>query len=900
MGRNITNEDRGMNLKKPKISLILIFTIIVSIFIGYSPKQVQAAAAFQAAGTAAEGTTSISPVWPAHAVGDIALLFVETAGGSTISLTTPNGFIQAPNSPQTTGSGTAGTKIYVYWARATSTSMAAPTVATTADHIYAVILTYRGVTGSGNPFDITGGGVKATASTSVTATGVTTTVPDTLIVVAVANDLDSAAAVASGWTNANLTGITERRDAGTIQGLGGGIAVMDGTKATAGATGNTTLTVTSSINAFLTISLIPNYEIGTCAGCHGFGATYTDGTARNTPAGRYPGSHSKHVVNYGKVCSVCHVAPATETSADYKHQNATITMANPINGNPTAAYTKGTSWAQTNSPTAFTGCTNTYCHSNGTSVISGTIPANTSATWAGTTTCQSCHGAGGNDDGRPNYANNTPKRNTHGDGASYGVTHKATACPTCHTNVSGSAGAYTVDPATHANGSYNIAATLGYTQATGVCSTPGCHGSATWGGNLSCTECHAAAINSPVAQALDGTVTQRRAITTEFAQASSHVRSRGSAVTNNDCGVCHMEGTASTGAINATYHKNGYVDLRDPDTGNQIQTATWGGTGAGSYTTAAPNVSFVRFSRNLSSATLETPAVSVMINQCLKCHDSGGAVSTSAQVPSGTALKPFNTTVSGNPSGNVLDLYSQFLTTNSSYHPILGKQNNSYADIDRMAAPWNGVTKTSATTTGWGPLITCWDCHAPNSATGTITSTVTAHGSAITSATGTTNAVELRGYVWRTGTVSATNNTTLCIVCHSGYDTSTVTHHGTTSALSANTNNGMTLYLRYACYYCHSSGTTKPARPLPSDNVHGTNALPTGGGTLTVRWLGTSTGSPARVDTKPYAFIRNTTQLSDHSPASIAGSTYSANCNMRSTDTYCNQGLKTYTVGGTY
>ena len=216
-----------------------------------------AAPTYQAAGTAVSGTGAVTPTWPTHQAGDIALLFVEAAGGDAISLTTANGFVQVPNSPQATGTGTAGTRIAVYWCRATSSSMSAPVLADSGDHTYARILTFRGVIATGDPWDATGGGVKATASTSVTATGVTTTVANTLVVVGVTKDLDATAAFASAWANANLASITEQTDGGTTSGGGGGHAVMTGTKATAGATGNTTATVTSSINAFLTIALKP-------------------------------------------------------------------------------------------------------------------------------------------------------------------------------------------------------------------------------------------------------------------------------------------------------------------------------------------------------------------------------------------------------------------------------------------------------------------------------------------------------------------------------------------------------------------------------------------------------------------------------------------------------------------
>lgn len=216
---------------------------------------------FQAAGTAVNNATSVSPAWPAHAIGDLALLFVESGGGEVVTLATPAGFAPVPNSPQTTGAGTAGTRMTVFWARATTAAMTAPTVTVPAvanSHIYAQIVTYRGVPNTGNPWDVTGGGVKAAASASVTVTGVTTTVANTLVVQAVARDTDSAAAAFSAEANVNLTSITERSDAGTTTGLGGGFAVWDGGKATAGATGNTTATVSSSINAFLTTALAPS------------------------------------------------------------------------------------------------------------------------------------------------------------------------------------------------------------------------------------------------------------------------------------------------------------------------------------------------------------------------------------------------------------------------------------------------------------------------------------------------------------------------------------------------------------------------------------------------------------------------------------------------------------------
>jgi hypothetical protein len=207
----------------------------------------------QAVGTARNGVGTVA--WPAHQVDDVALLFVESAGGEAVTLSVPNGFSPVANSPQFTGAGTAGTRISVFWARATSAGMTGPTIAGPVDHVYSVIITFRGVVRNGNPVEASAGGVKTPASVSVTAGGVTTTVEETLLALGVANDLDASKAVASAWANGALGGIAEVFDAAINTGGGGGLSVMVATPTAEGATGNTTLTVTSSINAYLTIAL---------------------------------------------------------------------------------------------------------------------------------------------------------------------------------------------------------------------------------------------------------------------------------------------------------------------------------------------------------------------------------------------------------------------------------------------------------------------------------------------------------------------------------------------------------------------------------------------------------------------------------------------------------------------
>ena len=434
------------------------------------------------------------------------------------------------------------------------------------------------------------------------------------------------------------------------------------------------------------------------------------------------------------------------------------------------------------------------------------------------------------------------------------------------------------------------------TGTTATCINVSCHGGVQtpqWGvGTLSCVDCHNAALGT------------RRIVTTEFAQTWSHKRSAGRVVTGYDCGVCHMEGAVSgnvtTGKTDPAYHANGTLELRDPDTGTTIEGATWGGAGSGGYTSTGVPLSFTNFSRNLGSSTLEASTVAIEINLCLKCHDANG--STAVHAPGGSPEKPFATTIAGaaytgagvtanGVTGGVTDISASFATTNSSYHPVLGKQNNWYAKLTRMAAPWNTATRgATVDVTSWGPLISCWDCHAPVGATGVQTVSVTAHGAAAT----------LRGSPTASATAApalGTNEATLCKVCHAGYDNTANPNgsHGTGSAATGLNRNEKNPFMNFGCNMCHSSGYDTPvARPIRAMDVHGVNTLPPATVTLSGRWL---------TDKRPYAFIRNATFLGNHQPTSIGGTPYTAQCVMAGSGGggVCNnQGAQTYTIGGTY
>jgi hypothetical protein len=214
--------------------------------------------AFGAVGGTAAGVSTVQPAWPTHATDDIGLLFVQSAN-QVISLSDAQGFVQVPDSPQGTGTAdTAGsTRLAVYWCRATSGAMAAPTVADSGDHQIAYIMTFTGCIATGNPYDVTAGDTGA-SDTAVSIPGDTTTVADCLIVAACAHGLDVGTAQFSAWANADLANVAERRDQSNQTGHGGGIGVATGEKATAGAYGVTTATLASaSLQARMSIALKP-------------------------------------------------------------------------------------------------------------------------------------------------------------------------------------------------------------------------------------------------------------------------------------------------------------------------------------------------------------------------------------------------------------------------------------------------------------------------------------------------------------------------------------------------------------------------------------------------------------------------------------------------------------------
>lgn len=391
----------------------------------------------------------------------------------------------------------------------------------------------------------------------------------------------------------------------------------------------------------------------------------------------------------------------------------------------------------------------------------------------------------------------------------------------------------------------------------------------------------------------------RDAVVGEFGLAWGHKKSGRGGVTVSDCIVCHLEGNFTTQSTSA-FHKDGNIDLRDPDGAGESPITNISG---GAFTFTKFATSYTAGSRTSTGHTSNTDIANVITQKfCLSCHDSNGATNNTARTTYGTPTQymPFGgvdlgvdyTVANGAASaGGLIDAKTQFTTTNSSAHPVLGPRSKDFPTAARMNDPYKPAgTRGTSGTLSQGVVMNCFDCH--NTSTPLTNRTIAAHG----------NAVTIPGVLTITGTPAAgTNQVTFCIECHTGYDSSTSSHHNTGSALSGSTNNGMLIYLRYACNVCHSSGyNIAVVRPVRAMDVHGVNVLPTGGLTKVRRWAGTSTGTPAQVNAKPYAFIRITEILTEHNPLKIGGSTYSPGCTMGNSTPNCSRSFQSFTVGGTY
>lgn len=148
-------------------------------------------------------TASVSAPWPTHVADDICIMVVETANQPPV-LTTPAGFQHIGGIGIGAAGGlssSTGTRMDLYWCRATSSSMPSPTVSDDGgDHVGVIMFTARGCTTVGEPYDTSMGPVfdtKTTASTTTTWPTTSTTKANSVPVFLAVNPRD--AGTATSW-----------------------------------------------------------------------------------------------------------------------------------------------------------------------------------------------------------------------------------------------------------------------------------------------------------------------------------------------------------------------------------------------------------------------------------------------------------------------------------------------------------------------------------------------------------------------------------------------------------------------------------------------------------------------------------------------------------------------------
>jgi hypothetical protein len=204
-----------------------------------------------AVGAVASGTTTMTPAFPAGiAAADALFTVCESVGGQNITL--PSGWAHVTGSPVVQST---NTQLTVIW-RLYDGVFTAPALSGTVDHCIGRMVSVRGCPTTGNPWDVVASAVEAVSDTTATWPGVTTTQAGTLVLEICATSADISTAQISALTNASYTSITEQIDNATVTGNGGVIICYSGVKGTAGATGQSTATLTTAgFKALMTLAL---------------------------------------------------------------------------------------------------------------------------------------------------------------------------------------------------------------------------------------------------------------------------------------------------------------------------------------------------------------------------------------------------------------------------------------------------------------------------------------------------------------------------------------------------------------------------------------------------------------------------------------------------------------------
>jgi hypothetical protein len=234
---------------------------------------------YRATGAVESGTGAITPALPdSMSPNDIVILVAGTIAGGSISITA-NGSITTwtalAGSPIDV---TGGEKLYVWWGRWAS-GTTGPTLTPGSNHCIARTIAYYNCYAGGSPIDVSATGTETTSDQSFSfATGLTSTYNNELAIAICSTGTDTTTAQFSTMANTSLASLTERMDSETTSGGGGGFALDEGTKITAGTLGTWTSTLgTASPKAYISFALMATVPANIYDQIYGtFGITGSD------------------------------------------------------------------------------------------------------------------------------------------------------------------------------------------------------------------------------------------------------------------------------------------------------------------------------------------------------------------------------------------------------------------------------------------------------------------------------------------------------------------------------------------------------------------------------------------------------------------------------------------------
>lgn len=218
-----------------------------------------AAPAFRAVGTAANTATRATNITPGMPTGwaadDIAIMYaaISIIGSSPLvppsfQAADPTGWTKIDEATINNGTNTRGVRAAWYWRRLVDLD-ASPNLQMqnngsggTSYCLQAAIAAYPGCITSGDPWDVKNV-TSSTGGTSVSIPGVTTTVADTRVILAIGTDNDN---TVTSQSTTDPGALTENFDLVTTTGSDAGVSGASAAKASTGATGDGTATMLST------------------------------------------------------------------------------------------------------------------------------------------------------------------------------------------------------------------------------------------------------------------------------------------------------------------------------------------------------------------------------------------------------------------------------------------------------------------------------------------------------------------------------------------------------------------------------------------------------------------------------------------------------------------------------